>query len=319
MLRCFTVRRSGEASGVGSGWRSWMALVLVACAQADGTTPDAASAGAGGGAAAPLLSDAEWRESTGPRPGVHDVHSAACGGQPLSQDYRVIPPIQCIERRDEDGRYIPIRDCTLAAYCQTAADCTAQSRGVCVGNPYDSCEYPDLEVGAPCERDADCSALTGGACTPQIGGGEERCYPTGECSLTPMQSCTYPALYQPCTNDADCSAAPGGWCRRTTSFTQCAYNECDTASDCAAAERCECFGVRQCIPASCFADSECDTGYRCEPTLALLCGNLQSPVGYHCHSASDECQGDTDCGNLSCVFDPEVSRWACRDNFCLTR
>ena len=319
MLRCFIERQSGATSNA-VGWRCWAAAGLLACAQTSGTAPDASagSGGVAGGAGTAALSEAEWRALTGPQPGEHDVYGAACADEPISQDYRIVPPVACIERRD-NGRSTLIRDCSVADYCTTAADCTAQPRGVCTGSAYDACEYADVEEGAPCTRDSECNAMPDGACTPRIEGGGQLCYPTGECLITPMQGCTYPALNQPCSMDADCGAAPGGSCRRTISFTQCAYNECDTSSDCGSAARCECFGVRQCIPASCFADSDCDEGYRCEATLALVCGNLQSPVGYQCHAANDECQSDVDCGNLSCVFDPSVSRWACRDIFCLTR
>jgi hypothetical protein len=319
MLWCLIVRRLDAASNAGCRWRCGVLLALAACAQADSTPPDTSGGGVAGAAGAAALSDAEWRELTGPRPGVHEVYSSACAEQPIGQDYRVIPPLECIERRDEEGRSTLIRDCAIADYCTTAADCTAQPRGVCTGSMNDACVYPSVEQGAPCARDTDCNALSAGACTPRIEGGGQLCYPTGECSVTPMQGCTYPALLQPCVRDEDCTAAPGGSCQRTISFARCAYNECDVGSDCGPAARCECFGVRQCIPASCFADSECEAGHRCEPTLALVCGNLNAPVGYHCHSAADECQSDADCGNLSCVFDPEVSRWACRDNFCTTR
>jgi hypothetical protein len=250
---------------------------------------------------------------------VHDVYDAACGGQLISQDYRIVPSIGCTERRDEAGTAIPTRDCAVAGYCTTAADCTAQAGGVCNGHANAFCEYPGPEESAACERDADCGAFPGGACTPRIEGGGQLCYPTGECRITPMQGCAYAVLSQACERDADCAAAPGGSCRRTISHTECAYNQCDASSDCGPGARCECFGVRQCIPADCFADDDCDAGYRCEPTLALVCGNLKSPVGYHCHAANDECQSDADCDGLSCVFDPELSHWACRATSCLTR
>lgn len=302
------------------------ALWLVACGRADGGgagaggepgAEAAASAGAGGAS----ISDAEWLELTGPQPGVHEVYDAACDGERIAQEYRIIPPVGCALRRDDDGTFTPTltRDCAVADYCVSAGDCTEQPGGVCRGNPYASCDYPGLDGEAPCERDTDCDALPGGSCTPRLEGGGERCYPTGECSITPMQGCAYPALGQACTSDADCSVAPGGSCRRTLAFTECAYNECDGADDCGPAARCECQGVRRCVPASCFADTDCAAGYRCEGSLALQCGNLNPVAGYHCHAAVDECQGDADCNGDSCVFDPDVARWACRDVRCFDR
>ena len=327
MLRRFTVFRSGKASVSGDARRCCLVLALFACAEADGTTntPGAAGAGAdnpaGGaaGARAATLTDAEWQALTAPQPGVHEVYDAACEGQPISQDYRIVPGIGCAVRRDENGVYTPTRDCDIIDYCTTAADCSTQARGVCVGHASSSCQYENVEVGAPCERDADCTALPGGTCAVQIAGGEQFCYPTGECISTPMQGCSYPALSQSCAVDADCSAAPGGSCRHTIAPSECAYNECDTASDCGPAARCECLGVRQCIPSDCFADTDCQAGYRCEPTPALVCGNLIPIAGYNCHAPDDECQSDADCDNLSCVFDPAVSHWACRDTVCYTR
>lgn len=306
-------------------WRSCRAsavLVLIACAQTD-EVPSAAAqggaAGVGGGIGMPPLSDAEWLALSGPQPGVHDVQDAACGGQPIAQEYRVLPSVACVARRDESGVLTSTRDCAVTEYCTTAADCSAQPRGVCIGDPSGSCEYADLEQGAACESDADCTVFPGGTCVPRIEGGGTLCYPTGECLTTPMQSCSYAALRQPCTSDADCSAAPAGSCQRTISSTECVYNECAAASDCGPGARCECFGVQQCIPADCFSDTDCGAGYRCEPSLALQCGNLNPPAGYHCHALSDDCQSDTDCDNASCVFDPAVSHWVCRDTFCLTR
>jgi hypothetical protein len=250
---------------------------------------------------------------------VHEVYDAACGGQLISQDYRIIPSIGCVERGDEEGSATPTRDCAVANYCTKEADCTAQARGVCTGHASTVCEYAGLEEETSCERDADCSAFPGGVCTPRIEGGGQLCYPTGECRITPLQGCTYAGLRQPCALDADCTAAPGGSCRRTISHTECAYNPCDTPSDCGPGARCECFGVRQCIAATCLVDEDCDAGYRCEPTLALVCGNLKAPAGYHCHAVNDECQSDADCDGLSCVFDADVSHWACREAFCVTR
>jgi hypothetical protein len=250
---------------------------------------------------------------------VHEVYDAACGGQLISQDYRIIPGIGCAARRDEEGIVTTTRDCAVVDYCTTAADCTAQAGGVCNGLARAVCEYAGLEESTACERDADCSAFLDGLCRPRIEGGGQICYPTGECQITPMQSCWYAVLGQACALDADCTAAPGGSCQLGISRAECAYNQCEATSDCGPGARCECFGVRQCIPAGCFADADCDAGYRCEPTLALTCGNLKAPVGYHCHAVDDECQSDADCDGLSCVFDSDVARWACRETSCVTR
>jgi hypothetical protein len=309
MQRRFTVRWRER----GRGARLTL-LLLVACARADSgaaaTGDEAAGAGAGS------VSEAEWLELTGPQPGVHEVYDAACGGERIAQEYRIQPTVSCAVRRDASGTVTLTRDCTVADYCASADECTEQPGGVCRGSAYAACEYAGFDEEAPCERDTDCSALPGGSCAVHIGGGTEHCYPTGECSTTPLQTCVYPALGQPCASDADCAAAPGGICRRTLAFTECGYNECDAHADCGPAARCECQGVRRCVPSDCFADTDCAAGYRCEPSLAVQCGNLRPPAGFHCHAAVDECRGDADCDGNSCVYDPAVAHWACREVRC---
>jgi hypothetical protein len=295
-----------------------LALLLIACARAENAPgPEGGTAGAPGGAGS--LSEAEWLAQTGPQPGEHEVYDAACGGERIPQDYRITPRVGCAVRRDENGTATTTRDCVVEDYCSSSADCTAQPGGVCSGGASASCEYAGVDLYTDCDSDDDCDALQGGSCAARIEGGGELCYPTGECRTTPLQGCAYPVASQPCASDADCTAAPGGSCRRSIHFTECTYNECEDTSDCRPGARCECFGVRSCIRADCFADADCGAGYRCEPSLALQCGNLEPPVGYHCHAANDECQGDTDCDGPSCVFDPAVSRWACREIGCLTR
>ncbi len=80
----------------------------------------------------------------------------------------------------------------------------------------------------------------------------------------------------------------------------------------------ECFGVRRCIPADCFDDTACDVVIAAS-RRSHQCGDLNPPVAYYCHSGNDECQSNANCDRLSCVFDPDVSHWACRDTFCETR
>ena len=265
------------------------------------------------------LTEAEWLAATGPQPGEHELYDAACDGARISQEYRIRPSVVC-EQRGANAGPNPTRDCRVDEdYCASAADCTERSGGVCVGHTSTRCEYADQDFATPCESDADCTALPGGICGGRIEPGGELCYPTGECRVTPLASCAYPVLNEACASDADCTAAPGGSCRHDVHFTECAYNECGDTGGCRPAARCVCAGVRQCISADCFGDGDCTTGYRCEPSLALECGNLNPPAGYHCHAPSDECQSDADCAGSSCVFDPELSHWACRDVRCFTR
>lgn len=287
----------------------WSLFLLLAC------TSTAAPSGADAGTVV-LLSEAEWQALIAPRPGVHEVWSAACNGVRIGQEYRVRPALICEARRYPDSDTI---DCRIGGnYCETSADCTAKPGGVCRGSSGSSCEYASLQQ-QPCDQDAECTQLPEGRCMSQLAAGRRECFPTGECtSPTPVRSCVYPSQFgNGCLQDADCAAAPGGHCRRGLATT-CEYNECDGDS-CGPTARCECQYVRTCVAADCFSDAECGAGFRCEGSLALECGNLYPPVGYHCHTERDECQSDADCGTQSCVFDPALSRWSCRTFDCLTR
>jgi hypothetical protein len=307
-------RDDGAAGGGGLGGGGGESTLGAARAGAAGTGEDTVASGA-------ALSEAEWQRLTGPQPGVHEVYDQACEGERIAQEYRIVPSVECAWRRDEGGMLAPafILDCEVGDYCSSAADCTEQPGGVCRGNASSRCEYPGIDLSAACERDADCNAAPGGLCAGNVSGAALLCFPTGECRTSADAVCAYPSLSQPCERDADCTAAPGGACRLELSFSECAYNECDDADDCGPAARCECLGVRRCVPANCFADSDCAAGYPCAPTLALQCGNLNPTAGYYCHGASDECQSDSDCAGLSCVFDAAVERWACRDITCFDR
>lgn len=266
-----------------------------------------------------------------PQSGEHDVWTQACEAEQVGQEYRVRPSVECANRREADGVFQGTFDRAVADYCQRPADCQSRSGGVCVGFPSGSCEYSGVEPGEPCQSDTDCQALPEGSCVPSITGGGAYCYPTGVCESVAEQSCNYAAWNIVCSSDAECTAAPGGRCQLEAHFTQCSYNECEPDSDCGPAARCECFGVRQCVRAACFSDADCGADLRCEPSQGLLCGNLNPPVGYYCHTEQDECRSDADCTperapsgageswGSSCVYDPALTSWACRDVQCLTR
>jgi hypothetical protein len=287
----------------------WSLFLLLAC-----PSTKVGPAGADAGAPAPI-SEVEWSALTAPRVGVHEVWSEACNGVRIGQEYRVVPTVGCYPRPSTYPPTTDTRDCRLDDYCETSADCTVQPGGICRGSADSHCMYAGLEE-QPCDEDAECVQLPGGSCRPRIAGGESSCYPTGECRRTPLHSCWYPSVYSQCQGDAECTAAPGGYCARSIR-TSCVYNECDDA--CGPNARCECQYVRTCVPADCFSDAECGAGFRCEGTLDVQCGNLYPPVGYHCHTARDECQSDAECGMGNCVFDPALSAWSCRTLNCLTR
>lgn len=287
-------------------------LLFVAC---DSAQDDPASSAA-------TVSQAAWLAATGPQPGEHDVWSTACGGERLTQDYRVVPGASCRVRRDASGQATTTRDCSVGDYCQHSTECQAEAGGVCVGSANGHCEYAGFDRAQSCARDADCTFFADGRCAPQIEGGFDTCYPTRECETVPLMACAYPGQDFACGSDADCMPAPDGRCQLGIYFTQCAYNECQSDADCGPDSRCDCQGVNRCVASECSSDTDCGAGLRCQSSLALQCGNITPPVGYYCHTEQDECQSDADCPSFvapSCVHDPALARWVCRDVQCITR
>src|ERR1043166_8040050 len=43
----------------------------------------------------PLLSEEEWRAATAPRPGPHEIWTAACNGSRVGQEYVLNPSVVC--------------------------------------------------------------------------------------------------------------------------------------------------------------------------------------------------------------------------------
>jgi hypothetical protein len=276
-----------------------------------------------------LVSNGEWRELSGPQPGPHGVVTQACGGSPIGGDYAVLPTVACGWRLDANGQRTQIRDCGLRDYCTHAGDCTDEAWGSCVGVPSATCRYPSLDADATCEHDSDCTFQPGGRCQSTLSDESALCYPTGECieSRTDMGVCSYGGIDLSCRQDADCTLEPGGHCERVILYSTCAYDECRQDADCGPKARCDCQGVRRCVTADCFGDSDCPEGMSCSPSPALQCGNLNPVASYHCRTPNDECSTDQDClercgdGDCqeTCVFDPDRGSWGCRSVICLTR
>ena len=283
--------------------------LLLACAQ---EKPESNAADAG----TPLLSEEEWHAATTPRSVPHEIWTAACDGARVGQEYLWSPSVGCYPKYDASN--IAFHSCVLVASCQTSTDCTAQPNGICEGRPSNRCIYPGDDRGKSCEQDSECTFRPGGSCRPMLGAGDKTCIPTGECQVIPSYGCAYPLFSEDCQSDADCTAAPGGTCKLSIAG-KCLYNECQVDSDCGPMARCDCQDVRRCMAAQCFSADDCG-GLACDASRALMCGNINRPVGYYCRSAQDECRDDDDCvGNSLCVYDPAVSHWACHSVSCLTR
>lgn len=102
-----------------------------------------------------------------------------------------------------------------------------------------------------------------------------------------------------CATGADCTEKEHGYCSVTVGQIlqpYCAYG-CETDSDCAATELCECGSdVGVCTPAECRSSSDCD-GARCLRIVEQdACSDGFGPRTYYkCESKADACVVDSDC------------------------
>lgn len=124
-----------------------------------------------------------------------------------------------------------------------------------------------------------------------------------------------------CRSDADCTEGDNGRCVFGRAGASCSYDECFSDADCGANEVCLCDGSglggggNSCITTSCRTNNDCG-GQTCSPTFGS-CGHYTGVVSYACHTASDECTVDSDCGAGYCAFDAAVSHWVCSTMECV--
>lgn len=125
-----------------------------------------------------------------------------------------------------------------------------------------------------------------------------------------------------CASDADCTAGDNGRCVFGRIGAFCSYDLCFRDSDCAADEACLCDGSglggggNACVHAGCRTNNDCGPGLACSPTFGS-CGHYTGFIGFECHTASDECTEDAECGAGYCAFDPALGRWACSISECV--
>jgi hypothetical protein len=121
-----------------------------------------------------------------------------------------------------------------------------------------------------------------------------------------------------CELHRDCSDGVNGRCQAYGSA--CSYDACFTDDDCAPTELCDCAGgvdgSHRCLLAACRTNADCPDSLLCSPSAAVTCPHLSGVVGYFCHTPSDECTSDTECGAGRCVFDEGVSHWVCSMSLC---
>lgn len=136
-----------------------------------------------------------------------------------------------------------------------------------------------------------------------------------------------------CRSHAECTSGANGRCSGNGhDGWQCTYDACFSDSDCTGAvgtgtQLCECEGGFRadnnvCLGGNCRVDADCGPSGYCSPTLGD-CGNYTGTTGYYCHTPSDECVGDTDCGgdggypNPYCAFMPTIGHWRCSTSQCV--
>jgi hypothetical protein len=137
-----------------------------------------------------------------------------------------------------------------------------------------------------------------------------------------------------CTKDADCTSGKNGRCLapRPPDLVEntCSYDDCFTDADCGSGV-CACrsathHGANTCFHANCRTDADC-AGRGCSPSAVATDPSCQSGLaigsfGYFCHTASDECIDDGDCGGSGpsgpkiCIFDADVAHWRCFATSC---
>ena len=138
--------------------------------------------------------------------------------------------------------------------------------------------------GAACEKDADCTQGASGRCTFQ---------------LPASPACTYDA----CARDAGCGSASVCYCRDPNSG-----------------------GANICARGGCVTDADCGDDY-CSPSGLGIAPNCRTGItpgqfGYFCHTRTDACRDDADCGASggfparACVYDVGQLRWSCAGTTC---
>lgn len=121
----------------------------------------------------------------------------------------------------------------------------------------------------------------------------------------------------PCATGADCTEKEHGYCAISEGqalFPYCAYG-CESDSDCAQAELCECGPqVGICRPAECRSSEDCD-GARC---LRIVeqdnCADGFGPRTYYkCESKADSCVTDSDCTEPKICLSGENGARSCAE------
>ena len=268
----------------------------------------ASTSGAGGTPTGTTMTQEEWEAATAPRSGPHEIWTRDDCGVPhagsdstrVGQEYRIVPGFAQSTPPDFDLYTNPVFLIDVSpSTCTTAADCTEQPNGLCMGGiaePY--CRYSDPPPREACDEDADCTAKPDGACEAPFGLEQYTiCYPTGECQ-SPAGSCVY-GTHPRCASHADCTEGAGGECIFPVT-AGCNYDSCTGDADCEGGLRC---GCGRCVEAHCASDEACGEGETCDLSPPFCRGDYE----FFCTTPGDECSP----GEPLCIYQeqPSEGRW----------
>jgi hypothetical protein len=148
--------------------------------------------------------------------------------------------------------------------------------------------------------------------------------PAGNCPLNGGIDAGPPG--SSCTTDGQCMSGTNGRCfeppTRVASCV-CTYDVCMHDADCGAGETCACRGVpyaygqgNTCLPGNCRIDGDCGPGGYCSPSYDV--GSCSGVGGYYCHTPSDTCVDDGECGPPfpggsppKCTYSSFAGAWQC--------
>lgn len=137
-----------------------------------------------------------------------------------------------------------------------------------------------------------------------------------------------------CTTDAECTQGSNGRCVSVVlGPPSCSYDLCSKDGDCGqSAGVCQCRASAEalanvCRQGNCRTDGDCGVTGKgfCSPSAVNIdatCRHGLAPgsVGYFCHTPTDECSDDAECGAGTsagaCIYDLGKGHWACLGLLC---
>lgn len=142
-----------------------------------------------------------------------------------------------------------------------------------------------------------------------------------------------PSIPGTCKDDSECTQGTNGRCTSVAlGPPKCTYDACGSDKDCGSSSGvCQCRaasegGANACRQGNCRTDGDCGVvgkGF-CSPSaveIDVYCrtGIPVGSFGYFCHTPSDECVNDSDCGTTetgACIFDVPKQHWVCQKLMC---